>query len=234
MRARPACSIAHFRTGFPAIALVTAAMLLGTGCQMWPFRQKELTSVITPSMRAASIREMGPRGRDASDAEQTRMCEQLAQQIRTEPDPIVRKAIQETIAEFKVPLAGAVLLAGLHDDDREVRVTCCRMLGRRKDLASIEPLGRIVADDTDLDVRLAAVDALGAMKNPAAVHALSTALKDRDPAMQFAGVEAMKNVTGEKKLGNDVEAWRQYAEQHMGSPGATAVASQPDGATSLK
>jgi hypothetical protein len=72
------------------------------------------------------------------------------------------------------------------------------------------------------------------MKNPAAINALATALKDRDPAMQFAGVEAMKSVTGETKLGNDVEAWRQYADQHSGSPGTTAVASQPAGGTTIK
>jgi HEAT repeat protein len=209
-------------------------LLAAAGCQMWPFRHKELTSVITPSMRAASIREMAPRGRNATDAEQARMCEQLAQQIRTEPDPIVRKAIQETIAEFKAPLASDVLLAGLHDDDRDVRISCCRMLGKRKELASIDALGKAVADDTELDVRLAAVDALAAMKNRAAVNALSAALKDRDPAMQFAGVEAMKSVTGETKLGNDVEAWRQYAEQHSGSQSATAIAAQPAGATTLK
>jgi hypothetical protein len=216
-------------------ALVAFVILLAsTGCQMWPFRHKELTSVITPAMRAASIREMAPRGQNATDAEQARMCEQLAQQIRTEPDPIVRKAIQETIAEFKAPLASAVLLAGLHDDDHDVRVACCRMLGKRKDVAAIDALSTAIREDTDLDVRLAAVDALGAMKNPAAINALATALKDRDPAMQFAGVEAMKSVTGETKLGNDVEAWRQYADQHSGLQSTTAVASQPAGATTIK
>jgi HEAT repeat protein len=234
MRACRHLSILHLAPANGVRALCAAAVLLASGCQMWPFRQKELTSIITPSMRAAAIREMGPRARDATDAEQARMCEQLAQQIRTEPDPIVRKSIQETIAEFKTPLASAVLLAGLHDDDRDVRVACCRMLGKRKDLLAIDALGKAIADDPELDVRLAAVDALGVMKDRAAMNALATALKDRDPAMQYAGVEAMKSVTGEKKLGNDVEAWRQYAEQHSGSAGAAAIASQPSAATTVK
>lgn len=191
--------------------------------------------MITPGMRMAAIREFAPRGRDAEDAEQQRICEQLAQQIRTESDPIVRKTIQETIGEFNTPLARAVVLAGLNDDDRDVRVACCQMIGKRADEGAIEPLAKIVATDTDLDVRLAAVDALGQMKSQACVPGLAAALKDRDPALQFAGVEAMKNVTGEK-LGNDVEAWRQFAARSMPAAApaaapAASVAAQPSDAT---
>jgi hypothetical protein len=211
-----------------------AAALVATvaGCHLWP-AGRDKTSVITPAMRMASIREFGPRGRDADAAEQNRISEQLAQQIRTEPDPIVRKAIQETIGEFQTPLANAVVLAGLNDDDRDVRVTCCRLLGQRGDQAAIAPLSKLVATDSDLDVRLAAVDALGEMKTTASVPGLAAALKDRDPALQFAGVESMKKVTGEE-LGNDVDAWRQFAARTMGSSQPnTAIATQPS-ATAVK
>ena len=219
----------RLRWGWAASALGLAAL---TGCQLWPFGGKERTTIITPSMRAASIREMGPRNRDAEDDEQRRVCEQLAQQIRTEPDPIVRRAIQETIAEFDAPLAESVLLAGLNDDDRDVKVTCCRLLGQRGKPQAIEPLSKLVASDGDLDVRLAAVDALGAIKTPAVIPGLAAALKDRDPALQFAGVEAMKLVT-EEELGNDVEAWRKYAASIGGSP-AAAVAAQPSAGPAVK
>ncbi len=212
------------------LATLTALTASVTGCQLWPWGAKERTSVITPGMRMASIREFGPRGQDADDAEQVRICEQLAQQIRSEPDPIVRKTIQETIGEFRTPLANAVILAGLNDDDRDVRVTCCRLLGKRADPATIEPLSLLVRTDGDLDVRLAAVDALGLMKSTSTVPGLAAALKDRDPAMQLAGVEAMKSVTGKEDLGNDVEAWREYAATL--TP-AAAIAAQP-GATTVK
>jgi hypothetical protein len=214
------------------IAGLAALLASVAGCHLWP-SGKDKTAMITPAMRMASIREFGPRGRDADAAEQNRICEQLAQQIRTEPDPIVRKAIQETIAEFQTPLANAVILAGLNDEDRDVRVTCCRLLGQRGDQNAIAPLSNLVSADTDLDVRLASVDALGEMKTPAAVAGLSAALKDRDPALQFAGVESMKKVTGEE-LGNDVDAWRQYAARTMGATQPnTAIAAQPS-ATAVK
>jgi hypothetical protein len=216
-------------------AVVAAALALAlaanAGCHLWP-SSRDKTSVITPAMRMASIREFGPRGREADAAEQDRICEQLAQQIRSEPDPIVRRAIQETIGEFNTPLASAVILAGLNDDDRDVRVTCCRLLAKRNDPAAVGPLSQIVATDADLDVRLAAVDALGEMKTPAAIQGLAAALKDRDPALQFAGVQSMKKVSGED-LGNDVEAWRQYAARSTGggTQPTSAIAAQPPATT---
>lgn len=180
------------------------------GCQLWPFGDNEHTSIITPAMRVASIREVGARAEDASSADQLTMCEELAQQIRTEPDPIVRRAIQESIAQFDTPLASSVLQAGLNDDDRDVRTACCRLLGRRQDPAAIATLSRIVGSDSDMEVRMAAIDALGKYESKDAVIGLAAAVKDRDPALQYAGVKAMKTASGQD-LGNDVEAWRQYA-----------------------
>ena len=73
-------------------------------------------------MRVAAVREIGLQAQRADREQQIRLTEQLATQIRTEPDPLVRLAIQESIAEFSVPLARQVLLAGLQDEDLDVRV----------------------------------------------------------------------------------------------------------------
>ena len=220
---------------FVSPAAVVAA-LLGTtpGCQLWPwYVAKDRTTIITPGMRAASIREIAPRALDEDSETQTKACEQLAMQIRTEPDPIVRKSIQEAVAEFDTPMAGAMLLAGLNDDDRDVKVTCARLLGKRKEPKAIEPLAKLVATSDNLDVRLAAVDALGAMGTKGSIAGLSAALKDRDPAMQYAGVEAMKKVAPDQELGNDVQAWRSYADSVVGPAPAASIAAQP-GDTAVK
>ena len=52
---------------------------------------------------------------------------------------------------------------------------------------------------------------LGEMRDPQAVPLLTVALEDPDPALQFRGVEAMRLATG-KDLGNDVNRWREYAQ----------------------
>lgn len=227
------------QTRRPALVRVCAAVLSLTmlaGCQLWPFADNERTSIITPAMRVASIREIGARAEDADSANQLSMCEELAQQIRTEPDPIVRRAIQESIAKFDAPLASAVLVAGLSDDDRDVRTACCRLLGARQDPQAVPTLSRIVGAEPDMEVRMAAIDALGRYESNEAVIALSAAVKDRDPALQYAGVKAMKTASG-KDLGNDVEAWRQYAATLTpGSPIGenTNLAAQPGGQTQLR
>jgi HEAT repeat protein len=71
-------------------------------------------------------------------------------------------------------------------------------------------LAKTLREDNDQNVRLAAAKALGSMKSPEAIQALSVALDDRDPAMQYVGVQSMKEVTG-KDYGPNVEAWRQVA-----------------------
>jgi HEAT repeat protein len=188
---------------------VAALLATLSGCTLFRARPDN-TTVITPSMRAATIRDIGGQVSGYTEAQQVALCEQLAQQIRIEPDPIVRQTIQNTIAECKTPMAKAVVLAGLNDDNADVRRTCCRLLGRSADPESIPALSRVVAMDADQDVRLSAVKSLGGIKGAGAIQGLAAALNDRDPALQYAGVEAMKNASGQN-LGNDVEAWRQYA-----------------------
>jgi HEAT repeat protein len=58
---------------------------------------------------------------------------------------------------------------------------------------------------------MAAARALGGTRDPASVAALGTALDDKDPAMQYRAMAALKNVSG-KDLGNDVRAWQQYVK----------------------
>lgn len=190
----------------PALLLLLAV----TGCASLPFKDNDRTSLLTPRMRMAAIQESALRAKDSDSAEQQKTAEQLATQIQTEPDPLVRRSIQEAMGELSVPLAQDVLIAGLKDDDLAVRLTCCQELGKRADPSVIVALSERLQNDDQLDVKLAAIDALGQIKSPQSVSALATAVNDRDPALQFAGVQALQAISG-KELGNDVAAWREYA-----------------------
>jgi HEAT repeat protein len=194
------------------------ALWLGAaaGCQsipyppMWPFPEYDRTTYHTPSMRVDAVRQFAARSTHTDSPEQRKLTDQLARQIQIEPDPLVRLAVVETVAEFRTPLAQQVLEAGLSDDDQSVRIACCQALGSRGDAASIPKLAAVLRSDKDVDVRLAATAALGKMKSPEAMPALVAALDDRDPALQYVGVQSMKSVTG-KDYGPNVEAWRQVA-----------------------
>ena len=73
-------------------------------------------------------------------------------------------------------------------------------------------LSEALRSDVDADVRLAAAEALGETKNPAAVAALGEALSDSDPAMQYRAVLSLQQATG-KDFGTSVERWQQYVKQ---------------------
>lgn len=200
-------------SSYPHTALfISATLFLAAGCTTGPFAPKERTSIITPAMRIAAIREGTARARDTDSAAQAKSVDELVTQIRTERDPIVRKAIQESVAEYDVPMARQVLIAGLNDEDLDVRLTCCHCLGGRGEPEAVPALRKILESDDTLDVRLAAADALGKINTPESIEALSLAVKDRDPALQYAGVEALKSISGQD-LGNDVKAWQQFTEQ---------------------
>jgi len=201
-------SIQKWRIG--QLVAAAAGLLTLVGCATLPWQETERTSIITPRMRIAAIREIGARASDADADEQLQSTDQLAAQIQTEPDPLVRRAIQQTMAELDTPLARDVMIAGLQDDNLDVRLACCRGLSQRNDPSVISALRNTLHNDADLDAKLAAIDALGQIKSPQSVAALAKAVNDRDPALQYAGVQALKSVSG-KDLGNDVVAWRQYA-----------------------
>jgi len=105
------------------------------------------------------------------------------------------------------------------------------MLAYRAEVETVPSLANALRTDTDMDVRLAAANALGAIKSPEAIQALTVALDDRDPAMQFAGVQSMKSITG-KDYGPNVETWRQVAAgQTVPEPPAPSIAERIRSAT---
>ena len=192
------------------------ALVALSGCQSfigyrgWPFPEHDQTSFHTPAMRIDTVRQFATRADGTDSQEQREYTDQLARQIQIEPDPLVREAIIHATSEFRTALAYQMLEAGLRDESPTVRIACCQALGYRAETRSIASLATALRDDTETDVRLAATEALGNIKDPTAVAAVAVALNDRDPAMQFVGVQSMQSITG-KNYGGDVDAWRQVA-----------------------
>jgi HEAT repeat protein len=188
--------------------------------EFWPFPERERTTYNTPAMRAEAIAEFGMRSTGVDTPEQREITDQLARQLQVEPDPLVRQAVIRAIAEYRTPMAQQVLEAGLADQDEMVRVKCCQALGQRAEATAVPKLAATLREDKNHDVRLAAANALGQIKTPDAIQALTIALDDRDPAMQYAGVQSMKSITG-KDYGPDVQAWRQVAAGQTPAPPET-------------
>jgi HEAT repeat protein len=196
--------------------LLAIALAAAPGCRsvwtpdMWPFPERKQSTYHTPAMRVEAIEQFAMRSTGIDTPEQRQITDQLARQIQVEPDPLVRKAVVRTIAEFRTPLAQQVLEAGLADENEAVRIACCQALGRRGETSSVPVLANVLQNEKEIDVRLAAAEALGQIRSPEAIQALVVALDDRDPALQFVGVQSMKSITG-KDYGPDVQAWRTAA-----------------------
>jgi hypothetical protein len=214
-----------------------AALVVLSGCQSffgyrgWPYPEHDRTSFHTPSMRIDTVQQFASRSDGTDSQEQREYTDQLARQIQIEPDPLVRQAIIRATGEFRTPLAYQILEAGLRDESSQVRIACCESLGKRAETRCVAALGGVVRDDENKDVRLAAVEALGHIKDPSAVKAVAAALEDRDPAMQFVGVQSMKSITG-KDYGGNVETWRQVAVgANVPEPPAPSIAERIRSAT---
>ena len=189
----------------------------------WPFPERKLTTYHTPAMRVDAIHEFATRSTGVDSPEQREITDQLARQIQVEPDPLVRQAIVSSIGEYHTPLAQQVLEAGLGDENAAVRMSCCRSLGKRGEAGSVASLATALRADKDIDVRLAAAEALGKIKSPDAIKSLGVALDDRDPALQYAGVQSLKAITGHD-YGPDVQAWKQVAAGETPPPHAPSMA----------
>jgi hypothetical protein len=203
-----------FRHSTNSLFLAILGLVASVGCQSiswptyWPFPERDRTTYHVPTMRIEAVTQFAARSTHLDSPEQREITDQLARQMQIEPDPLVREAVINAIAEFRTPMAQQVLEAGLHDENRAVRVASCQSLGRRGEAASVTALAAALREDEDIDVRLAAAESLGSIQTPESIQALAVALDDSDPAMQYVGVQSMKSLTG-KDYGGDVKAWRQ-------------------------
>jgi HEAT repeat protein len=190
----------------------------------WPFPERKLTTFHTPSMRVDAVNAFAQQSTGVDSPEQRQITDQLARQIQVEPDPLVRQAVVTSIAAYHTPISQQVLEAGMNDENAAVRVACCRALGKRAEPISINALSGALKQDKDIDVRMAAAEALGKINSPDSKKALAVALDDRDPALQYAGVQSLKAMTG-RDYGPDVQAWRQVATgENVPPPAAPSVA----------
>lgn len=171
---------------------------------------------LAPADRVEELRSVAKQAEELSSTRQQLVSEQLSTRLEYESDPIIRREIVKTLAAFSTPGAIAGLNKALQDKDAQVRIAACEAWKQLGGPAAVDALARTLGSDTDIDVRLAATAGLASFHDPKAVRALALALDDPDPALQYRAVQSLQSVS-DQDLGNDVNAWRQYA-QNVGPP----------------
>lgn len=215
-----------------AWVLVAVTCVPLAGCKAW----KKLTSSEktlaeerkygpTADQRIEEIAADAKKAKAGGHAEEVEFTRQLAEQILDEHDARVRCVILDTVAEFETPAAKAICTGALEDPDERVRMAACTAWRKRGGSEAVEHLGTRYRADREIDVRLRALRELGELGDSEAVPVLAKALEDPDPAVQYRAVGALKNVSG-RDLGDDVNAWREWAADPAGSAAEWSLAEE--------
>ncbi len=177
-----------------------------------------------PVARWMAVEYLGePRHVDAD--RRAEVSDILALAVSVESEPNARIHILQSLDELGSPKRAPALLEAAKDKDASVRATACRLLGRAnvptRNPASVsiatgpdytsevtESLDTLLVSDTNLDVRLAAAEALGHLPNQQSALALVGGISDSDVAIRFRCRESLKRITG-KDYSGDVGKWRE-------------------------
>ncbi len=167
------------------------------------FERKRQLNEIVESARAGTTT-------DKSDA-----ASQLAEVIQRDPVLLMRLHAVALLGQLDSPRAIETLKLASRDSDSRVRLAAVNGWQSQPAAIAVGQLQEIIGSDTDVDVRLAATRALGEFSGQDAVNALSLALTDSNPAIQFLATESLEKITGEK-IGVDVAAWQSFIAAQSG------------------
>jgi HEAT repeat protein len=202
---------------YRAVGLAMLATLMVTGCASWsPWKRQEKAARdqekygFTADTRIKKLAERSKVVKSESVEKRMEFTQDLVRMMLEEHDPRVRGKILETAAEFDTAAATAICKGAMQDPSDSVRIRACDVWAKRGGEEAVQLLATRFQTDADLDVRLRALKMLGELKDKQAIPVLARALEDTDPAVQYRAVASLKQVSG-RDLGNDVNAWREWA-----------------------
>jgi len=210
------------------LTLISAVVL--PGCAGWlPWKSREKSARDqekygpTADTRIKRLAERSKVVKAGPKQRQLDFTQELAGMMLEEHDPRVRCKILETAAEYDTAMATAICTGGMQDPDEIVRMAACEVWSKRGGDQAVQLLATRFQTDSELDVRLRALRMLGELKDKQAIPVLARALEDSDPAVQYRAVASLKKVSG-RDLGNDVNAWREWAADPEGAKGDWSIA----------
>ena len=161
--------------------------------------------------RMSTLNELEGEVSRYSDAEKQKTAQQLNSLVREEGNPLLRAQAVRVLGRLNHPTAEMGLNMAEADADPTVRQAVCEIRGDQRNRAGLQALARILHNDSDVDVRMSAARQLRNYRDTESYRALGAALDDTDPAMQRLAVESLRVASG-RDLGNDLTAWRQFAQ----------------------
>ncbi|GAB6165344.1 hypothetical protein JCM19992_13440 [Thermostilla marina] len=215
---------------FAGCALVLAASGCGLIAKYRPYVDESERQFLPPDFEhpAARVERLEKAVASKPDeAEKRRIAAEIARFFQESDDPSIRQDLTKLAAKLVGPDTVQVLRTAARDPDPRVRMAAAEAL---KDLPIPEAtplLVQLAENDPDSDVRHTAIAALGKRNDPAALQALGSQLKTRDPATQYLAMKSLRQVTGEN-FGYDARQWLAYLENRSGTPNSgQMIATRP-------
>ena len=175
--------------------LILILLVNAAGCSAM-FNAKPIPGVPQPEDRIHQIRELGANAELVPDEQKEQYARTLSTLVREETDCVMRREAVLAISRFKVPITADTLRAAAKDPDRDVRESLCTAWQNYGGETAVTEIIQILGNDSDLDVRHAAIEALGNLKDERAIVALEVPLVDTDPALRHYTVQALQKITG--------------------------------------
>ena len=159
----------------------------------------------------------------------------LVKRLAYAQEPVASRAvICRTLGELGLPEARDALRKAINDPEAMIRIEACRALGKVGRPEDATELSRIMAADTMLDARIAAIDGLAALKpkDPRILQVLVEGMDNDMPAIRLSSVQALRAITG-KDLGVEPKPWRELVQPmlvHQPSAAADSAVTPVGGA----
>jgi len=199
---------------FGLLILMTGCIDLGTPKFDNPFSRTpppEYKSQygLTPTQKVDRLRQLAVDSQSMTADQQRAVTRELITTLSNETNPLLRRELVRTLGGMSVQEAAEGLQIALDDDNHQVRIAACEAWGRRPDAQSVDILASVLSEEDDVDVRLAASQALSRRTDQSAIIHAAATLEDRDPAVQLATMESLRNATG-ATIGDNISEWKSY------------------------
>ena len=167
--------------------------------------------------RAAIVSLASIRGRD--------FVRNLIIILKTDEDALVRERAVELLGNFESKAALPVVRGALDDTDARVREAALEVVATMRDLACLADAMKILTQDPDPVVRIAAVATVQVVGRVDAVPVLITALSDTSSAVRSAAAQALGEIHDPycKALGELFLVWRTDEDSEVRSSAWNAI-----------
>jgi HEAT repeat protein len=187
--------------------------------QKWEQEEQMADTLFEKKRKMSEVVGQASRG---STVEKNKAAEELSKLALHDPILLVRLNAVSKLGELDCQTSHEALREAGRDPEAKVRLAAVNAWRKMPSETAVPMLQKILGSDTNVDVRLEATEALGDFSGTPSIAALRMALSDSDPAILARAKQSMARVSGES-FGDDLRAWRQYADHIVGSPDRTAA-----------